>query len=103
MPDPSIITPKWLTEWMEIRKITVWGVGDLRGFSAPQDETGQRFPFALSWAIPMCPQIMASIQKGPNQAYADEYARFGPFRIATITWGFNGIAHDRAKGNPDPV
>ena len=41
----------------------------------PQDETGQRFPFAISFAIPMNPQIMVSISTGPNQAYADEYAK----------------------------
>jgi len=29
------------------------------------------FPFA----IPMKPQIMVSISTGPNQAYADEYAK----------------------------
>lgn len=39
------------------------------------DDTGQRFPSALSWAIPLAPDIMVSIQTGPNQAYADEYAR----------------------------
>jgi epoxyqueuosine reductase QueG len=60
---------------MEAHKITLWGAADLREFSTPRDETGQRFPFALSWAIPMNPQIIISIQNGPNQAYADEYAR----------------------------
>ena len=75
MSDPSTITPLWLAEWMEAHKITLWGAADLRDFSAPRDETGQRFPFALSWAIPMNSQIMVSIQNGPNRAYADEYAR----------------------------
>jgi epoxyqueuosine reductase QueG len=65
----------WLIDWMEAHKIRLWGAADLRDFSTPPDETGQRFPFALSWAIPMNPQIMVSIQNGPNQAYADEYAR----------------------------
>ena len=74
MSYPSTSFPAWLTEWMEVRKITLWGASDLRDFSTPRDETGQGFPFALSWAIPMNPQIMVSIQKGPNQAYADEYA-----------------------------
>ena len=64
-----------LTEWMEAHNITLWGASDLRDFSTPRDETGQGFPFALSWAIPMNPRIMVNIQKGPNQAYADEYAR----------------------------
>jgi epoxyqueuosine reductase len=65
----------WLSEWMEVHKIALWGAADLRDFSTPQDETGQRLPFALSWAIPMSPQIMVGIQNGPNQAYADEYAK----------------------------
>ena len=75
MFDPSRIDPIWLTEWMEVHKITLWGAADLRNFSTPQDETGQRFAFALSWAIPMNPQIMVGIRSGPNQAYAHEYAR----------------------------
>jgi epoxyqueuosine reductase len=66
--------PSWLNEWMRLQKIPVWGAADLRGFSTPKDTTRQEFPYALSWAIPMSPQIMANIQHGPNQAYADEYA-----------------------------
>ena len=75
LSDPSIIASSWLTEWMQAHKINVWGAADLRDFPTPRDEMGQGFPFALSWAIPMDPQIMISIQSGPNQAYADEYAR----------------------------
>ena len=67
--------PAWLSEWMDAHEIALWGAADLCGFSTPWDETGRRFPFALSWAIPMNPRIMVSIQNGPNQAYADEYAR----------------------------
>lgn len=66
--------PTWLTEWMETRKITLWGAADLRNVSTPSDKTGKEFPFAISLAIPMNPKIMVSIQKGPNQVYADEYA-----------------------------
>ena len=75
MSNPSKIAPIWLTEWMEVHEVTLWGAADFRDFPTPKDETGQRFPFALSWAIPMNSQIMVSIQNGPNQAYADEYAR----------------------------
>ncbi len=75
MSDTPIIVHSWLTEWMETHKITLWGAADLLDFSTPKDETEQGFPFALSWAIPMNPQIMVSIQNGPNQEYADEYAR----------------------------
>lgn len=75
MSDPSIIYPIWVTQWMEERGVTLWGAADLRDFATPEGETGQGFPFALSWAVPMDPQIMASVQNGPNQAYADEYAK----------------------------
>ena len=75
MSDPLKIAPIWLSEWMETHKIPLWGAADLREFSTPRNEKGQRFPFALSWVIPMNPKIMVSIRKGPNQAYADEYSR----------------------------
>ena len=65
----------WLVTWMQAHGVELWGAADLRDFATPKDANGQRFPFALAWVIPMDPQIMASIQKGPNQAYADEYAR----------------------------
>ena len=67
--------PSWLHEWMEARRVDVWGAADLRGFDTPPDRGGRAFPFAVSWAVPMDPWTMANIQGGPNQAYADEYAR----------------------------
>lgn len=60
---------------MEAQSITLWGAADLRGFATPLDQEGKKFAFAIGWAIPMNPQIMASIQNGPNQPYAIEYAR----------------------------
>ena len=60
---------------MAAHKIILWGAADLRDLSTPRDETGQEFSFALAWAVPMNPLIMVGIQNGPNQAYADEYAR----------------------------
>ena len=73
MSNQPPISPVWLTEWMEMHKIALWGAADLSDFSTPKDETGLRFPRAISLAIPMNPQIMVSIQNGPNQAYAKEY------------------------------
>ncbi len=75
MSDLSIAAPRWLTEWFEVHKISLWGAADLRDFSTPSDETGQEFQYAISWAAPMNPQIMLNIQNGPNQAYAEEYTR----------------------------
>jgi epoxyqueuosine reductase len=71
--DPSF--PAWLTTWMQEQHIPLWGAADLRGLPTSSDAAGQGFPCALSWALPMDPRIMAGIQHGPNQAYADEYAR----------------------------
>jgi len=67
--------PTWLTEWMDAQGITLWGAADLRDQPAPLDRAGDPFPAAISWAIPMDPQIMITVQTGPNPAYADEYAR----------------------------
>lgn len=66
--------PAWLSRWMAAHNITLWGAADLRGHATPLDDTGAPFPFAISWAVPLNPQVMVSIQSGPNQAYADEYA-----------------------------
>jgi epoxyqueuosine reductase len=74
LPTSSPPFPSWLTSRMQKQKIPLWGAADLHGFSTPTDATGHGFPSALSWAIPMNPLIMAGIQQGPNQAYADEYA-----------------------------
>lgn len=67
--------PDWLKRWMKEQGITLWGVADLRPFATPLDDGGEGFPFAISWAIPMNPEIMSGIRNGPNQPYADEYAR----------------------------
>ena len=65
----------WLAGWMQTHEIELWGMADLQDFATPKDADGQRLRFAISWAIPMNPHIMAGIRQGPNQAYADEYAR----------------------------
>lgn len=74
MSNLSIIPPAWLIEWMDVHKIPLWGTADLREFATPHDSRGHGFPFAISLVVPMNPEIMAGIQDGPNQAYADEYS-----------------------------
>ena len=74
MPAPPHTFPEWLTSWMDSHNISLWGAADLREFKTPEDEKGVGFPFAVSFAVPMDPHIIESIQQGPNQAYADEYA-----------------------------
>jgi epoxyqueuosine reductase QueG len=60
---------------MQAHEIELWGIADLRDFATPKDASGHRLPVAVAWVIPMDPHIMAGILQGPNQAYADEYAR----------------------------
>jgi epoxyqueuosine reductase QueG len=55
--------------------ITLFGVADLSGLTTLPDQTGRSFPRAVSFARRMDPVIMEGIKGGPNQIYADEYAR----------------------------
>lgn len=65
----------WVRTWMRQHDIDVWGMADLRDVETVRDDTGLRFPYAIAWGVPMNPHVMADIRHGPNQAYADEYAR----------------------------
>ena len=69
------LNPEWLISFMERQQVELWGVAELGDFETPEDSSGRKFPFAVSFAAPMTPAIMAGIQNGPNRAYADEYAR----------------------------
>jgi epoxyqueuosine reductase QueG len=64
-----------IAEELSKHGVTLFGVADLNGISTLPDQSGHSSPRAVSFAIRMNPNIMASIQNGPNQAYADEYAR----------------------------
>lgn len=77
-------TPGWIADWMESHGIELWGAADLQEFFPPRDTQELRLNRALAWALPMPPRIMAAIQSGPNQAYADEYARVNE-RINTLS------------------
>jgi epoxyqueuosine reductase len=100
MPAAPPAGPDWLVAWMASQGIELWGGADLRAFPTPKDAHGQRFPFALSWAIPLDSHIMAGIQHGPNHAYAEEYDRVND-RINQLAamlvgeikgWGFEACA-----------
>ena len=55
--------------------VTLFGVADLSGIPTLRDTSGDWFASAISFAVRMNPEIMVGIRSGPNQAYADEYAR----------------------------
>ena len=65
--------PSWITSWMTGHNIHQWGIADLRRFNTPRNNGGQRYPAAISVALTMDPQIMVTVQQGPNQDYANEY------------------------------
>jgi len=66
--------PPWLVSLMDAEGIVLWGAADVREFSTPEDASGEGFPVAVSWAVPMTPTIMAGIRHGPTEIYAGEYA-----------------------------
>lgn len=70
---------------MQAHEIAFWGTADLQDFATPKDDNSQRLSFAVSWGIPMNPHIMAGIMQGPNQAYANAYARVNHL-INELAW-----------------
>lgn len=60
---------------LEASDVYLFGVADLEGCSPPSDHRGQLYPLAISFAVPMNPEVMATVRQGPNKAYADEYDR----------------------------
>ena len=60
---------------MKRNDVPLWGVADVREFEVPTDDFGNPYPRAVSFALPMNTRIMGQIKNGPNQAYAQEYAR----------------------------
>ncbi len=55
--------------------IEIFGIADITGLSRVNDENGDDFRTAISFVVPMNPGVMAGIEEGPNQYYAEEYAR----------------------------
>lgn len=68
------IKNNWLDRWMAENNHSIWGVADLRQWPTPLISPGFDYPRAISWAVPMAGDIMASIKNGPNQTYARLYA-----------------------------
>lgn len=101
MTDPINHYPDWLAEWMTAHNVDLWGVAYLRTFSTPRDASGNSYPRAVAFALPMAPGIMASIQAGPNKSYAEEYARVNA-RINALS---NELAAEirRRGGQAEPL
>ncbi len=55
--------------------VELYAPADLEGIPTPRDDREDDFPRAISFAIPMNPEIMAEISRGPTARYAAEYSR----------------------------
>jgi epoxyqueuosine reductase QueG len=63
----------WMDHWMQSRDVPLWGAADIRSLTRLPPLSDKGLPSAISWAVAMQPDIMAGIQKGPTQAYAQAY------------------------------
>ena len=64
----------WIEAWMRSQGVPLWGAADIRALCFRIGEDRKPYPGAISWTIPMPPDIMAGIKNGPTQAYAQAYA-----------------------------
>ncbi len=65
----------WLNNWMQSRGVLLWGAADIRKLCFRIGGGLEPYPGAVSWAIPMPPDIMKGLNNGPTQAYADAYSQ----------------------------
>jgi len=91
---------KWLDSWMQSRDILLWGSADIRALCFCIGEDHEPYPGAISWAIPMSPDIMAGLKNGPTQAYANAYANVN-IHITEIASSLSkAIAQKKISGIP---
>jgi epoxyqueuosine reductase QueG len=64
----------WADDWMQSQGISLWGGADIHRLKFSIGEDQEPYPGAVSWAIPMSPDIMAGLKNGPTHAYARAYA-----------------------------
>jgi epoxyqueuosine reductase len=64
----------WIDAWMQSRGVPLWGAANIHELFFCIGENRKAYPGAISWAIPMPPDVMAGIKTGPTRAYARAYA-----------------------------
>lgn len=74
MKDESLNIDEWLGGWMASHDIHLWGVADVSRFSIYMGADQNIYPSAVSWAIPIPPEIMVGVRNGPTRSYAWIYA-----------------------------
>jgi epoxyqueuosine reductase QueG len=63
----------WTDDWMQSQGVPLWGAADIHRLNFSIGEDQEPYPGAVSWAIPMSPDIMAGLKNGPTLAYARVY------------------------------
>jgi hypothetical protein len=54
---------KWIDRWMQSQSVPLWGAADIRELCFRIGEEQEPYPSAVSWAIPMPPDIMEGIKR----------------------------------------
>ena len=99
-----------MDQWMQSRNVPLWGAADIQFSTRLPAIFDKGLSSAISWAVPMQPDIMAGIQKGPTQAYAQAYTSVnlrindiaGQLAAAIGDEGFQAVAL-AASERTDPV
>ena len=91
---------EWLNGWMQSQGVPLWGAADIQKLCFRMGEDREPYPGAISWTIPMSPEIMAGIKQGPTRAYADAYSQTNG-RITEIAQHLSkAIAHQGFRAYP---
>ena len=94
------IHSKWLADWMRSQEIALWGAADIRLLCFCVEGYPEPFPGAVSWVIPMPPDVMAGIKNGPTRAYAQAYADVNGRINEIASWLSNAMAEKEFRAHP---
>ena len=94
------IHSKWLADWMRSQGILLWGAADIRLLCFCIQGDSEPYPGAVSWVIPMPPDIMGGIKNGPTRAYAQAYAEVNSRINEIASWLSNAMAEKEFRAHP---
>lgn len=96
----TALNTQWLEKWMKSQGVLLWGAADIQELSFCIGGDPKPYPGAISWAIPMPPDIMAGIKNGPTQAYARAYAEVNSHITEIASWLSKAIAEKEFRAHP---
>jgi len=81
---------KWLDSWLQSQGVKLWGAADIGRFCFCIGEDPMPYPGAITWVIPISPDIMAGLKNGPTRAYAEAYVDVN-IRITEIAQALSNV------------